>query len=121
VVKPFVVHETCLPAAALSAEGFWGIERHLIAGRREVHAAARAFIRWIRGAGAHASAAEQQRQFWLLRLMFQDTLSQFELFDEVVTQRSEMDDGVLLSGLDVAAAEALHCTRATSIARLGSR
>ena len=107
LVKPFVVHETCLPAAALSPEAVWGIEQHLIAGRRDVHAAAQAFIRWIRAAGAHAPAAEQQRQFWLLRLRFQDVLSQFDLFDEVVTQRSETDDGVLLSGLDVAAAEAL--------------
>lgn len=39
------------------------------------------------------------------------------MFDEVVTQRSETDDGVLVSGLDVAAADALHCLRATSIAR----
>ena len=69
---------------------------------------AREFIRWIRGAGAHASAAEQQRRFWLLRLQFQNALSQFDLFSEVITQRSETDNGVLLAGLDVAAAEALH-------------
>ena len=106
-VKPFVLQETCVAAAALSPEALSGIEQHLIAGRRDVHAAARAFIRWIRGAGAHASAAEQQRQFWLLRLRFQNALSQFDLFSEVITQRSETDDGVLLSGLDVAAAEAL--------------
>jgi hypothetical protein len=108
LVKPFVLHETYLPAAALSPEAVSGIEQHLIAGRRDVHDAAWAFIRWIRGAGAHASAAQQQRQFWLLRLRFQNALSQFDLFSEVVTQRSETDDGVLLSGLDVAAAEALH-------------
>jgi hypothetical protein len=39
--------------------------------------------------------------------MFQNALSQFDLFSEAITQRSETDDGVLLSGLDVAAAEAL--------------
>ena len=89
-------------------EALSGIEQHLIAGRREVHAAAQEFLRWIRGAGAHASAAEQQRRFWLLRLRFQNALSQFDLFSEVITQRSEADNGVLLSGLDVAAAEALH-------------
>jgi hypothetical protein len=34
-------------------------------------------------------------------------MSQFDLFSEVITQRSEHDNGVLLSGLDIAAAEAL--------------
>ena len=36
-----------------------------------------------------------------------ERLTQFDLFSEVITQRSEHDNGVLLSGLDVAAAEAL--------------
>jgi hypothetical protein len=107
-VRPFVLQETWVAAAAPSPEALSGIEQHLIAGRREVHAAAQAFIRWLRGPGAHASAAEQQRQFWLLRLRFQNALSQFDLFSEVITQRSEADNGVLLSGLDTAAAEALH-------------
>jgi hypothetical protein len=106
-VPPFVIQETCVPAAALSPEALSGIEQHLIAGRRDVHAAAHGFISWIRGAGADASAAEQQRRFWLLRLQFQNALSQFDLFSEVVTQRSETETGVLLSGLDTAAAEAL--------------
>jgi hypothetical protein len=54
-----------------------------------------------------APAAEQQRRFWMLRLRFQTALAQFDLFSEVITQRSEHDNGVLLSGLDIAAAEAL--------------
>lgn len=106
-VKPFVLQETCVAAAALSPEALSGIEQHLISGRREVHAAARAYIRWIRGEGARASASEQQRRFYVLRLTFQDALSQFDLFSETITQRSETDDGVLLAGLDVAASEAL--------------
>ena len=107
-VRPFVLQETCVPAAAPSPEAMSGIEQYLIAGRKQVHAQARAFIEWIRGPGARASAAEQQRQFWLLRLSFQNALAQFDLFSEVITQRSESDNGILLSGLDVAAAEALH-------------
>ena len=43
----------------------------------------------------------------MLRVTFQNTLSQFDLFSEVITQRSEHDNGVLLSGLDLAAAESL--------------
>jgi len=106
-VQPFVLQETYLAAAALSPAALSRIERYLIAGRREVRRRARAFQRWLRGPGATAPAAEQQRRFWMLRLSFQTALSQFDLFSEVITQRSEHDNGVLLSGLDVAAAEAL--------------
>jgi hypothetical protein len=48
-----------------------------------------------------------QRRFSILRLRFQATLSQFDTFADVVTQRSEHETGVWLSGLDVAAADAL--------------
>jgi len=106
-VQPFVLQETQLAAAALSPAALSGIEQYLITGRRQVYLRARAFLRWLRGPGAAASAAEQQRRFWMLRLTFQNALSQFDLFSEVITQRSEHDNGVLLSGLDVAAAEAL--------------
>jgi hypothetical protein len=107
-VQPFVLQETYLAAAALSPAALSGIEQFLIAGRRDVHRRAEAFLAWLRGPGAAAPAAEKQRRFWKLRLAFQDALSKFDLFSEVVTQRSEHGNGVLLSGLDVAAAEALH-------------
>lgn len=107
-VEPFALQETCVAAAALSPAALSGIEQYLIAGRREVHRGAEEFLRWLRGAGATATAAAQQRRFWLLRLAFQTTLTQFDLFSEVITQRSEHDNGILLSGLDVAAADALR-------------
>ena len=107
-VQPFVLQETHLAAAALSPAALSAIERYLIAGRREVHRRAHVFLDWLRGHGLSASPAEQQRRYWMLRMTFQDALSQFDLFSEVITQRSEHHNGVLLSGLDVAAAEALH-------------
>jgi hypothetical protein len=106
-VRPFVLQETSVAAAALSPAALSGIEQYLITGRQEVHRKAYAFLRWLHGRGANASAAEQQHRFWLVRLGFQTALSQFDLFSEVITQRSEHDNGVLLSGLDAAAAEAL--------------
>ena len=54
-----------------------------------------------------ASAAQAQRRFTLLRLQFNATLTQFDLFSDVITQRSEHESGVWLSGLDVVAADAL--------------
>jgi hypothetical protein len=107
LVRPFVLQEPHLAAAALSPAALSGIEEYLIAGRREVGRGAEAFLRWLRGPGATAPAAEQQRRYWMLRVSFQNALSQFDLFSEVITQRSEHGNGVLLSGLDVAAAEAL--------------
>src|SRR5215217_5467410 len=106
-VQPFVLQEPHLAAAALSPAALSAIERYLIGGRREVHRQAETFLEWLRGAGRAAAPAEQQRRYWMLRLTFQDALSQFDLFSEVITQRSEHGNGVLLSGLDVAAAEAL--------------
>lgn len=106
-VQPFAVQETYLAAAAPSPLAMTGIEQHLIAGRRDVERRVQEFLTWLRGAGADAPAAEQQRRFWRLRLRFQVALAQFDLFSEVVTQRSEAGNGVLLAGLDVAAAEAL--------------
>jgi hypothetical protein len=107
-VRPFVLQETFVAAAAISPSALAGIEQYLITGRREVRRRAHVFLRWLRGPGHHAPAAEQQRRFWLLRLSFQTALAQFDLFSEVITQRSEHENGVLLSGLDLAAAEALR-------------
>lgn len=107
-VRPFVLQETSVAAAALSPAATSGIEEYLLDRRRTVRARAVAYLRWLRGRGAEAPAAEQQRRFWSLRVDFQIALSQLDLFSEAITQRSEHDDGVLLSGLDVAAAEALR-------------
>ena len=51
--------------------------------------------------------AEAQRRFALLRLRFNTMLSQFDIFADVMTQRSEHETGVWLSGLDAVAADAL--------------
>ena len=59
------------------------------------------------GQGRRASNAQAQRRFSILRLKFNAVLTQFDLFSDVITQRSEHDTGVWLSGLDVASADAL--------------
>ncbi len=68
----------------------------------------RAYLRWLAGPARHsASDAEAQRRFTVLRLKFNATLTQFDLFNDVISQRSEHDNGVWLSGLDTVAADAL--------------
>jgi hypothetical protein len=108
-VKPFALSEAMLPAAAISTQAENAIERHLIAGRRELRSRLMSYLHWIQGPEGRAASPEQvQRRFTFLRLRFNTVLSQFDLFSDVITQRSERDTGVWLSGLDAVAADALH-------------
>src|SRR3954470_10571762 len=84
LVKPFVLQETAVAAAAPSPAALSGIEDYLLAGRRRVRQRAAAYLRGVLGPGAAVPAAEQQRRFWTLRIAFQNALSQFDLFSEVI-------------------------------------
>jgi hypothetical protein len=107
-VKPFALIEPMLPAAALQPAAQLATERYLVAGRRELHTMVIGFLAWLRNARAQrATAAQAQRRFTLLRLKFNAVLTQFDLFNDVISQRSEHDTGVWLCGLDVVAADAL--------------
>jgi hypothetical protein len=106
-VKPFALQETMLPAAALSPAALVAIERFLVGNRYQLRDEVRAFIDWLHREGGGVDPAELQRRFTTVRLRFNDALSQFDLFSEVITQRSEAETGVWLSGLDVCAADAL--------------
>ncbi|WP_088279127.1 hypothetical protein [Ideonella sp. A 288] len=106
-VKPFALVEAMPPAANLLPPAQVAIERHLAVGRRDLDRAVRAFIGWLHCHGPAASAEQAQRRFTLLRLQFNAALTQFDLFSDVITQRSEHESGVWLSGLDVVAADAL--------------
>lgn len=107
-VKPFALQETMLPAASLLPAAQVAIESFLSAGRRLLHATVNDFLRWVRSpAGAAVEADEAQRRFTFLKLRFNALLTQFDVFENVITQRSEHETGVWLSGLDVVSADAL--------------
>ena len=106
-VRPFALLEPMVPAAALLPAAQSAIEEYLVVGRRSLRGQVREFIDWLRGPGRQASDAQGQRRFSILRLRFNAVLTQFDLFSDVITQRSEHDTGVWLSGLDVASADAL--------------
>lgn len=106
-VKPFALQETMLPAAAPSPAAIVAIERFLVGGRYQLHQEVLDYIGWLQTQGERADPAEMQKRFATVRMRFNDVLSQFDLFSEVITQRSEHDTGVWLSGLDVLAADAL--------------
>ena len=107
-VKPLGLLEPMLPAAAATPAAQQAIERYLADGRRELRRRVRRFLGWLRSpAGRASSPADAQRRFTLLRLRFNIVLSQFDLFADVLTQRSEHENGVWLAGLDAVAADAL--------------
>jgi len=107
-IKPFVLSETMVPAAAPSLAAQAAIEQFLARGRQALRLLARDYLRWLHSpAGRRAPPAEAQRRYAILRLRFNDMLSQLDIFADVVTQRSERDHGVWLSGLDVVAADAI--------------
>jgi hypothetical protein len=107
-VKPFALHEPMLPAAAVSLAAQAAIERYLAQGRRQLRRMVYAYLRWLNSdAGRRLPPAEAQRRFTFLRMRFNAVLSQFDMFADVLTQRSEHDTGVWLSGLDSVAADAL--------------
>jgi hypothetical protein len=107
-VKPFALLEPMLPAASLQPGAQAATERYLVAGRRELRAMVLGFLAWLHTARSQqATAADAQRRFTILRLKFNAVLTQFDMFNDVISQRSEHDTGVWLCGLDVVAADAL--------------
>jgi len=107
-IRPFALHEAMVPAASLSTPAQSAVERYLAEGRRELRARVERYLEWLRGPGRAASPEEVQRRFTFLRLRFNVVLSHFDVFAEVITQRSEHDTGVWLAGLDIVAEDALR-------------
>jgi hypothetical protein len=108
-VKPLAMQESMLPAAGLLPESQTAIEQFLTTGRWHLRSLVVRFLDWLRSpAGARSDAETAQRTFTTLRLRFNRVLTHFDLFENVVTQRSENETGVWLSGLDVVSADALH-------------
>jgi hypothetical protein len=106
-VRPFVLSEPMVLAASLLPAAQIAIERFLAKGRRELKERIQGFLGWLHGEGGQATPEDVQRRFVFLKLRFNAILSQLELFHQVITQRTENEHGVWLSGLDVVAADAL--------------
>jgi hypothetical protein len=108
-IKPFALQESMLPAANLLPGSQLAIEKFLMTGRRHLRALVRRFLKWLHSpAGQQTDAEQAQRQFTILRLRFNAVVTHFDMFDNVITQRSESETGLWLSGLDVVSADALQ-------------
>ncbi len=107
-VEPFALQETTVAAASIPRDSMIAIDRMLISGRVRLRRMVLAFIRWITSPEAQSVAPPvAQRRFTILRLRFNGALTQLDIFADALTQRSERDTGVFLSGLDIAARDAL--------------
>lgn len=106
-VKPFVLEETMVPAAALMPAAQVAIDRHLMRGRRGLRERILTYLAWLEGPGRAAPPPELQRRFSVLKLQFNAALAQLDLFAEAIGQRSTHETGVWLAGLDMAAQDAL--------------
>ena len=107
-IRPFALQETMLPAAALTPAALLAIERFLIGNRYRLRHEVLEYLSWLGDTRPGTSPAELQRRFTIVRLRFNDALTHFDLFSELITQRSEHDTGVWLAGLDVFATDALR-------------
>jgi hypothetical protein len=110
-LRPFALQMTMVTAAAVSPAAQSAIENHLIAARENLRALVEDFLRWLRsGEGRLATPEQAQRRFTLVRLRFNTLISQFDIFADVLAQRSEHETGVWIAGLDDLAADALKLT-----------
>lgn len=107
-IKPIALHETMVPAAALTAHALAAIEAFLAKGRRAVAQDIERFLAWLAAPSSRAESVETLcRAYVLLRLRFHAALSHFDIFSDAITQRSEHGIGVWLAGLDALAKDGL--------------
>ncbi|MDR3426830.1 MULTISPECIES: hypothetical protein [Silvimonas] len=106
---PYALQMPMVPAANVSDEAMAAIEQHMQAARRQLRLRIARFLRQLRQLSATPqNVAAAQRRYALLKLYFQAALTHFEIFAEVLTQRSQHGTGIWLSGLDVAAQDGLR-------------
>jgi hypothetical protein len=109
LVQPFALTDTMVPAAALMPAAQSAIEAYLVDGRNRLREAVGEFIRWSSSAQARrVDPSVAQRRFTFLRLRFNVVLTHLDIFAHAISQRSEHRLGVWLSGMDMAAQDAIR-------------
>lgn len=107
-VKPFSMVMPAVPAAGISSGAFIAIERYMAHGRHEIGKSVDKYLAWLQESdGRKSSPVEAQRRLCFLRMKFNAVLTQFDIFADVLTQRSEHEYGIWLSGLDRLAEDAI--------------
>lgn len=106
---PFTVTMPMVPAANVPPPALAAIETLLKAGRERLRRSLARFQGWLASPlGIAASDEAAQQKFTIIRLAFHANIAQFDLFADVLAQRSEHETGVWIAGLDDFAADALR-------------
>jgi hypothetical protein len=108
-VRPFALTLPMVAAAAPSVGAQAAIEKFLADGRAYLRRLATDFLHWLHSpGGAIAAPAQIQRRFAIVRMRFLGILTQFDVFSDALSERSQHSYGEWLGGLDVLALDALE-------------
>lgn len=111
-MKPFSLNMPMVMAASISDQAMQGITNLLLSGYKELKKKINDYSNWVKSSlNTTANTQEAQAKFAFLKLRFNALLDQLDIFADVLSQRSEHDTGVWISGLDVLAEDALKLNR----------
>lgn len=105
-LKPFEMSMPMVTAAAIPYSAQKGIYGLIVKGKKLLSARVHLFIRRMRSP-QYIPIEKCQSAYSVLKLQFNSLLDQFDIFADVVSQRSEHETGVWIAGLDVLAKDAL--------------
>jgi hypothetical protein len=106
-VKPFTLTMPMVWAAGVSDDAMRGMTNQMSTGVRELQKRIKSFISSLNHT-QDVSASTIQSGFSLLKLRFNAILDQFDIFADVLSQRSEHGTGVWVAGLDALATDVLQ-------------
>jgi hypothetical protein len=109
MIKPFAMHESMAPAAALRPAVLRQIDGFLAEGRTRLQGLVRGYQQWLDSPAGQASPPESAyRQFVALRMLFNRLVHEQDIFADALSQRSSHETGIHLAGLDALALDALR-------------
>jgi hypothetical protein len=109
-VQPFEMSMPMVTAAAIPYQAQKGIYELIREGKRRLGQKVRLFIQKMKTVGK-LPIEKCQAAYSVLKLQFNALLDEFEVFADVVAQRSEHNTGVWIAGLDTLAEDALGTIR----------
>lgn len=105
----FSVSMPMVIAAGISNAALSAITTHWVSRKALLGKQINQFIQLLRQSNSgNLSDEELQRHFTRIKLRFNSLLDQFDIFADVINQRSEHKTGVWIAGLDILAADALQ-------------
>ncbi|MBC7888368.1 MAG: hypothetical protein H7Z13_10810 [Ferruginibacter sp.] len=107
-LKPFSMTMPMVKGASVSAGALDAVITLLENGKLEIHRSISQFIEKVKMARQQGNSAGQlQTAFTIQKLRYNSILDQLDIFADVLSQRSEHEVGIWLSGLDVLAEDGL--------------